>query len=223
MITEDPRHIEPRILRDYGRAYAPGGSGSSPGSAGLGHENLACVRRVAVIGNAGSGKSTLARALAARLGVPYVELDGIYHQPGWIPLAEDELVRRVGAAAAGDGWVIDGNYGAVRPLIWARADTVVWLDPPRRIVMRRLVWRTIRRVISRTELWNGNREPWQNLVRRDPQMSIIAWAWRQHAVYQQRYAAAALDPAWAHLRFSRVTSRRDVRTLLDCAGPLPRG
>jgi adenylate kinase family enzyme len=181
------------------------------------------VRRVAVIGNAGSGKSTVARALAARLGVPHVELDGIYHQPGWIPLAEDELVRRVGAAAAGDGWVIDGNYSAVRPLIWARADTVVWLDPPRRVVMRRLIWRTIRRVISRTELWNGNREPWQNLVRRDPQVSIIAWAWHQHAVYQQRYAAAARDPAWAHLRFSRVTSRRDVRALLDRAGSVPRG
>jgi adenylate kinase family enzyme len=181
------------------------------------------VRRVSVIGNAGSGKSTLARALAARLGVPHVELDGIYHQPGWIPLAGEEFVRRVGAAAAGDGWVIDGNYSAVRPLIWARADTVIWLDPPRRVVMRRLIWRTIRRVISRTELWNGNREPWQNLVRRDPQTSIIAWTWHQHVVYQQRYAAAALDPAWAHLRFSCVTSRRDVRTLLDGARPLPRG
>jgi adenylate kinase family enzyme len=181
------------------------------------------VRRVSVIGNAGSGKSTLARALAARLGVPQVELDGIYHQPGWSPLAKGELVRRVGEAAAGDGWVMDGNYSAVRQLIWSRADTVVWLDLPRRLVMRRLIWRTIRRLIRRTELWNGNREPWGNLVRWDPQMSIIAWAWHQHAVYQQRYAAAVLDPAWEHLRFIRVTSPRDVRTLLDRAGRSPTG
>jgi adenylate kinase family enzyme len=152
-----------------------------------------------------------------------VELDGIYHQPGWSPLAEDELVRRVGEAAAGDGWVMDGNYSAVRQLIWSRADTVVWLDLPRRTVMRRLIWRTIRRLITRTELWNGNREPWGNLVRRDPQMSIIAWAWHHHAVYQQRYAAAALDPAWVHLRFIRVTSPRDVRTLLDRTGRSPTG
>jgi adenylate kinase family enzyme len=175
-------------------------------------------RRVSVVGNAGSGKSTLARALAARLGVPHVELDGIYHQPGWTPLAEEELVRRVGEAIAGDGWVIDGNYSAVRPLIWARADTVVWLDRPRRIVMRRIIWRTVRRVISRSELWNGNREPWGNLVRRDPQTSIIAWSWHKHAVYRERYAAAALDPAWAHLRFIRITSRRDLRYLLGTAG-----
>ena len=133
------------------------------------------------------------------------------------------MVRRVGQAAAGEGWVMDGNYSAVRPLIWARADTVVWLDLPRRIVMGRLIGRTIRRLISRTELWNGNRESWQNLVRRDPQASIIAWAWHQHAVYQQRYAAAALDPAWVHLRFIRVASRREVRALLDCAGRSPDG
>src|ERR1039457_1789075 len=110
-------------------------------------------RRVWVVGNAGSGKSTLARALAARLGVPHVELDGIYHQRGWTPLAEEELVRRVGEAAARDGWVIDGNYSAVRPLIWARADTVVWLDLPTRNVTRRIIWRTVRRVISRAEQW----------------------------------------------------------------------
>jgi adenylate kinase family enzyme len=176
------------------------------------------MRRVSVVGNSGSGKSTLARALAARLAVPHIELDGIYHQPGWTPLAEEDLVRRVGEAAAGDSWVIDGNYSAVRLLIWARADTVVWLDLPRRLVMRRIIWRTVSRVISRAELWNGNREPWGNLVRRDPQTSIIAWAWHHHAIYQERYAAAARDPAWAHLRFIRLTSGREVRALLDHAG-----
>jgi len=173
---------------------------------------------VSVVGNSGAGKSTLARALALRLRVPHVELDGIYHQPGWTPLAEEEFARRVGAAAAGDGWVVDGNYSAVRALIWAQADTVVWLDPSRRTVMRRLVFRCVRRSISRAELWNGNRERWQNLVGRDPESSLIVWAWQKHTVYQQRYAAAALDPAWAHVQFIRITSRRDRRALLDRAG-----
>jgi adenylate kinase family enzyme len=34
------------------------------------------VRRVSVVGNSGSGKSTLSRALAARLGVPYLVASG---------------------------------------------------------------------------------------------------------------------------------------------------
>jgi adenylate kinase family enzyme len=94
------------------------------------------VRRVSVVGNSGSGKSTVAAALAAALGVPHLELDGVFHQPGWEPLPADSFRAVVAAAVAGDGWVLDGNYSAVRDLVWARADTVVWLDLPRRTVMR---------------------------------------------------------------------------------------
>jgi len=71
-----------------------------------------------------------------------VELDAIYHQPDWQPLAAEEFRALVTAAIAADGWVVDGNYSAVRELVWARADTVVWLDPPRLRVMRRIIWRT---------------------------------------------------------------------------------
>jgi adenylate kinase family enzyme len=89
------------------------------------------VRRVSVVGNSGSGKTRLGRMLAERLGVPFVELDAIFHQAGWQPLPPEEFRARVEAAAAGDGWVIDGNYSTVRDLVWARADTVVWFDLPR--------------------------------------------------------------------------------------------
>src|SRR6185437_5351687 len=102
----------------------------------------AFVRRVSVVGNSGSGKSTLARELAASLGVPHLELDSVYHQPGWEPLPEDEFRRLVTAKTNEDGWVIDGNYSALRSIVWAHADTVVWLDPPRWTVMRRVAWRT---------------------------------------------------------------------------------
>ena len=65
-----------------------------------------------MVGNSGSGKSTLARGLAARLGVPFLELDSVYHQPGWEPLAEDEFQRLVTQRVSADGWVVDGNYSA---------------------------------------------------------------------------------------------------------------
>src|ERR1700749_1481473 len=99
------------------------------------------VRRVSVVGCSGSGKSTVGRRLARDLSVPYIELDSIFHQPGWVPLPRDEFRRR-----------------GAKPLVWDRADTVVWLDLPRRTVMRQVIWRTLRRVAFRAELWNGNRE-----------------------------------------------------------------
>jgi adenylate kinase family enzyme len=170
---------------------------------------------VSVVGNSGSGKSTLARELAAILEVPHVELDALNHQPGWEPLPEEEFRRVVAAKAAGDGWVIDGNYSVVQPLVWARADTVAWLDLPKSTVMRQIVWRTLRRVGGRQELWNGNRERWQNFFTWDPEQSVISWAWHKHAKYRARYSAAAADPANAHLRFVRLGSRREVTRFLD--------
>ena len=112
----------------------------------------------------------------------------------------------------------------MRDIVWARADTVVFLDLPRRTVMRRVVLRTLRRVAGRMELWNGNRERWRNFLTLDPAESVIVWAWRTHGQNRSRYAAAAADPAFAHLRFVRLTSPRAVRRFLrEAADPrLPR-
>jgi adenylate kinase family enzyme len=175
---------------------------------------FAIVRRVSVVGTSGSGKSTLAKELAVILGVPYLELDGVYHQSGWVALPPEEFRETVAARVAEDGWVIDGNYSAVRPLVWARADTVIWLDLPKRAVMRQIIWRTLRRVAGREELWNGNREHWRNLFSLDPQQSVIAWAWHKHDEYRERYNAAVKDPANVDLTFIRLTSRSDVARLL---------
>jgi adenylate kinase family enzyme len=147
-----------------------------------------------------------------------VELDSVFHQADWTPLAEEEFRRRVRAVVAGESWVIDGNYGAVRDLVWARADTVVWLDLPKRTVMRRIVWRTLRRIAGRAELWNGNRERWRNFFTWDPQESVISWAWHKHAANRERFAAAMADPANGHLRFFRLTSPAQVRRFLRASG-----
>jgi adenylate kinase family enzyme len=173
------------------------------------------VRRVYVVGNSGSGKSTLAAALAADLGAPHLELDSVFHQPGWQPLEREAFRERVETFTQARTWVVDGNYSAVRDIVWSRADTIVWFDLPRHKVMRQLLRRTLRRMVSGAELWNGNRERWQNLFRLDPEESILVWAWTKHASYRQRYLTAMDDPVNAHLRFIRLRSRRDAAALLS--------
>jgi len=69
------------------------------------------VRKVAVIGTAsGTGKTTVGRALADRLGVPFVELDALHHGPDWTEATPDELRARVEPIVDTDAWVIDGAY-----------------------------------------------------------------------------------------------------------------
>lgn len=173
------------------------------------------MQRVSLVGSSGSGKSTLGRRLAELIGAPYVELDSIQHQPGWTPLPPEEFRARVGEVTAGERWVVDGNYSTVREdVVWPRADTVVWLDLPKAVVMRQIMKRTASRVLRRTELWNGNRETLRNALSRDPDRSVVMWAWTTHSSVHDRYRVAAEDPRWSHLRFVRLTSRAEVDAFL---------
>jgi adenylate kinase family enzyme len=181
------------------------------------------MRRVSVVGNSGSGKTTLAIALARALGAPHLELDAIFHQPGWQPLDAEVFRARVAEFIAADSWVVDGNYSAVRDLVWQRADTVVWLDLPRRLVMGQLIRRTLARMARRTKLWNGNTERWRNLLSADPAESILRWAWTQHDIYRARYQAAQDDPANRHLTFVRLPGRTAAARLVAGLGSQPAG
>lgn len=131
-------------------------------------------RRVLVAGAPGSGKSTLAARLSGALGLPYTELDGLFHGPGWQPRPEFEA--EVAALAARPAWITEWQYTPVRPLLASRCELMVWLDLPRRRVMTRVVRRTVARRVGRTELWNGNREGPLRAVLTDPE-HIIRWSW----------------------------------------------
>src|SRR5512138_2189086 len=52
-------------------------------------------RRVLVAGTSGSGKTTLAARVAAVLGAPHIEIDSLFHGPGWTkrPSFDDDVVR----------------------------------------------------------------------------------------------------------------------------------
>lgn len=117
--------------------------------------------KIAIVGTSGSGKTTLARQMSQRLAVPHIELDALHWEPNWTEATIDVFRSRVKTALSGDAWVVDGNYSKIRPLVWTRADTIVWLDYSFAIVMRQILQRTIRRVVLREECCNGNRETFQ--------------------------------------------------------------
>jgi hypothetical protein len=156
--------------------------------------------------------------LARTLGTVHVELDSLYHQPGWIPLADDAFRVHVAAATEPETWVVDGNYSIIQDITWGRADTVVWFDLPYVTVMARTIRRTVRRVFTREELWNGNREPLSNLWSFNPEKSIIAWTATRHRVYRRRYRDAEIDPQWAELRFVRLRSQAEAAAFLAGVG-----
>jgi adenylate kinase family enzyme len=136
--------------------------------------------RIYLVGTSGSGKTTLARALSQRIGISHMELDAIHHQPNWTPLPIDHLRAEVTSIASNENWVIDGNYSKVQDVVLARCTTLVILDYSRPLVMKRVIVRSLLRVITRAELWNGNRETFKSLLSRDPNENVILWAWTTH-------------------------------------------
>lgn len=87
--------------------------------------------RIVVIGNAGGGKSTLARRLAARRGLPYVEVDAFTWRPGWELAPEADYRAAHARAIAGESWVLDG-LGWLDSMAerFARATEIVFVDMP---------------------------------------------------------------------------------------------
>lgn len=152
------------------------------------------------------------------MGTIHVELDSIYHQPGWKPLSDDEFRARVTSATKPETWIVDGNYSVIQDITWGRADTVVWFDFPYLTVMARTIRRTLRRSLTREELWNGNKEPLSNLWSFKPEKSIVAWTATRHRVYRQRYSEAEADPRWARLHFVRLRSQAEADAFLDGVG-----
>ena len=134
------------------------------------------ARRIVVRGTSGAGKTTFTRALGARLGLPVVELDALNHGPNWQAAPVEEFRARVASSLDDhDAWVVDGNYDRrLGSLVLDRADLIIWLDLPLRVKLRRLWFRTTRRIRSGEELWNGNRENWRSAFW--GQDSLFAWA-----------------------------------------------
>ena len=115
-------------------------------------------RRIAIYG--GGGKTSLADAIARKLGIRHVSLDSIQHGPEWLQTPEDEFARIVESRLdeSTDGWVTDGNYSHIRPMILAKADTAIVIQLWFGALFWRILLRSVRRAITREPLWNGNRE-----------------------------------------------------------------
>jgi adenylate kinase family enzyme len=167
------------------------------------------ARRIVVAGASGAGKTTLAARIAAATGVPHTEIDGLYWRAGWT--ANESFEREVAELVAHQAWVTEFQYRQVLEALAARAELLVWLRPPRAVVIARVVRRTLGRRFRRELLWGVNVEPPLRTIFTDRD-HILRYSLRSFRTTAERLRAArAANPA---LPIVQVRSSRDVERLL---------
>ena len=174
------------------------------------------IKRVAVIGCIGAGKSTLARALGEILGLPVVHLDRLWWQDGHYRITGPETVmsrtmdsdafrQRQRELAREEAWIIDGGYIPDLDIRLARADTVVFLDLPRRVCLWRLLKRHNRR---RSDYPEGVREGlgWARL--------LITWIWAYPSKKRPEIQRAIAEHCNADTDVIRLRTRKHLDKFL---------
>jgi adenylate kinase family enzyme len=172
--------------------------------------------RLAVIGPSGSGKTWVSERLSDRLALRHIEIDALYHGPNWESCSLEELRSRVVAATEGDGWVSDGTYHQmIGELVLQRAQTIVWLDLPVRLIQWRLIRRTYLRKKHDVELWHGNREgPWSESLR------YLLWPSFKRS-FENRRKLPALFERHPQLEIHRLRSDGEVQRFVETFTPEP--
>jgi adenylate kinase family enzyme len=174
------------------------------------------LSRIVVVGTSGAGKSVLGARLAASLGAAFIELDELFWGPDWEPKPKEQFVSLVRQAAAGERWVVAGNYSSARHELWSRASAIVWLNFSLAVVLGRVVVRTMRRLLRREVLWHGNRESAvRTLFTRE---SIIWWTLTTHRQRRRQFAELRSSGQYPHLRWYEFTRPSEVERFLASGG-----
>lgn len=187
-------------------------------------QSAADFKRIVIIGATGSGKTTFARDVAARGGHAFYDLDDFHWLPGWQWRDRDEFVRLAADMAAGDTWVVSGNYSLVRPQVWSRATMIVWLDYPFLLVFWRLLRRSLRRLVDKRPICNGNTENLRQFLSKD---SIMVWLFKSYGKHKKQYAEifsgggeAGLYPQAVYIRLTSPDAAAKWLQTLPADAPL---
>jgi adenylate kinase family enzyme len=106
------------------------------------------VEKIFITGSVGAGKTTLARRLSAMLGIPFHEGDCIAWEQtghGRVKRSDQRQAERIRESTRPEAGSSKASRRKSQTCLFARAQRVVWLDPPSRVRLARVISRFVKR------------------------------------------------------------------------------
>lgn len=165
------------------------------------------MKRVLILGPSGSGKSTLCRRLGQIVNVPIIHLDRYYWKPNWVETSKEEWQDKVKNLIGSESWVMDGNYTSTLRLRTSAADTIIFIDVPRRLSYLRVFTRFLR--------FRGRTRP--DLTEDGPEKidwDFIKWIW-DYPRPRKPVILRFLDKMKATKNIFILRNQREIEDFLD--------
>jgi adenylate kinase family enzyme len=104
------------------------------------------MNKIYILGTAGSGKTYLAKKLSYKFKIKHYDLDDIYWSCKYSKKRDKrEMKIKLNSLIKNKKWIIEGVYGSWIESAIKKADLVIWLDIPFRV----LSWRIFKRHFTR--------------------------------------------------------------------------
>jgi adenylate kinase family enzyme len=142
-------------------------------------------RKIIVTGVTCTGKTTLGRKISEQLSIFQVDLDEYHFLPNWIEKEKPVFVKDVLNALSGrKSWVVSGSYQSLlKDTVWKQVDTIVLLDYPLHVILRRYFVRTFRRVFLKEKCCGEN---YETLRRTFSKNSLFLWIFKSYWAKKER-------------------------------------
>ncbi|HEY0429631.1 MAG TPA: DNA topology modulation protein [Pyrinomonadaceae bacterium] len=170
------------------------------------------MKKVLVIGSGGAGKSTFSRKLGEKTNLEVIHLDRLYWKPNWIEPEEDKWRETIRGVLKRDSWVMDGNYSGTLEMRAAASDTIIFLDLPRTICLRRVLKRiTLSYGRTRADMAEGCNEKFD--------LEFLKWVWNYRTRTKPK-VEALLESVEKEKTIIRLKSAKEVENFLLNSRPL---
>lgn len=165
------------------------------------------MQRILVIGSGGAGKSTFSQRLGEKTGLEVIHLDKLYWKPNWVEPDKSEWKKTIENLLKRDSWIMDGNYSGTMEMRLAACDTVIFLDLPRTVCVRRALKRiALLYGKTRADMGEGCNEKFD--------LEFIKWIWNYPARTKPK-VEAFLKNVEAEKTVIRLKSKSEVGKFLS--------